>query len=134
VPVRELAEQCRIPVHFLGKICHRLTRGGILASYKGPNGGVALARPAEEIRLLQVVEAMDGLDGFGRCVLGLDACDDTLPCPLHATWCVIKLRMLDMLSGATLSDLALQLADGKAILRLTGRETVPTASGGGAGP
>ncbi len=89
VPVRTLAEDCGIPFYFLGKICHRLTRGGILDSYKGPNGGVTLARPADEITLLQVVEALDGLDGFDGCLLGLAICDNDHPCPFQVQWKVI---------------------------------------------
>jgi Rrf2 family iron-sulfur cluster assembly transcriptional regulator len=116
VPVRELARQCGIPFYFLGKICHRLTRHGILVSYKGPNGGVALARPSREVTVLQVVEAMEGLEGFERCVLGLDLCDDAYPCPLHTPWRAIKERILHMLSTKNLADLARDMAAGKSML------------------
>lgn len=118
LPVRTLAERCGIPFHFLGKICHRLTRNGILVSYKGPNGGVALARDADEILLLQIVEALDGLEGFDRCVLGLDACNDEIPCPLHHSWKGIKDRIHKMLSAKTLRQLARELNTGKTRLRL----------------
>ena len=118
VPVRTLAESSDIPFHFLGKICHRLTRAGILASYKGPNGGVSLARPASEITLFDVVRALDGAEVFERCVLGLSRCNDAAPCPLHHTWVGVRQRILQTISQATLSELATELAEGKAILRL----------------
>ncbi len=118
LPVRTLAEQTGIPFHFLGKICNRLTHSGILGSYKGPNGGVALSRRPEEIKLIQIVEALDGLEGFDRCVLGLDACDDEIPCPLHHSWRGIKTRILAMFSAKTLSELAEELSTGKTRMRL----------------
>lgn len=117
LPVRSLAEACGIPFYFLGKICHRLTRGGILDSYKGPNGGVTLARPAGEITLLQVVESLDGLECFDGCLLGLAICDNDNPCPVHADWKKIKQELLDMLSRRTLAELAAELATGRTTLR-----------------
>lgn len=45
---------------YLIKILQRLTRDGILTSIRGPSGGFRLARPADEISLLQIVEAIDG--------------------------------------------------------------------------
>jgi Rrf2 family protein len=117
VPVRELSRRCGIPFFFLGKICHRLSRGGILLSYKGPNGGVALARRPEEITLLEVIQALDGLEGFSRCVLGLEFCDSGAPCPVHDTWSRVKDRILEMLSGKNLGQLAEELGAGKTTLR-----------------
>jgi Rrf2 family protein len=49
-----------IPERFLLKVLLPLVPAGILRSVKGPNGGYALARPAKDITLLQVVEAVDG--------------------------------------------------------------------------
>jgi Rrf2 family protein len=45
---------------YLIKILQRLTRDGILSSIRGPSGGFRLARPASDISLLEIVEAIDG--------------------------------------------------------------------------
>ena len=58
--VRRIAEQEQIPAHFLAKILQELTRKGLLRSNKGPSGGFALRTPASQIRLLDLVEALDG--------------------------------------------------------------------------
>jgi Rrf2 family protein len=50
----------RIPKRFLLKVLKPLVNAQILHSIKGPNGGYTLARPADEITLLEVIEAADG--------------------------------------------------------------------------
>jgi len=117
IPVRTLAQRCSIPFHFLGKICGQLTHSGILQSHKGPNGGVALGRPMSGITLLQVVDAIDGLEQFDGCVLGLEPCSCVNPCPVHEHWAAIKASIQTMLASKTLDQLASELAQGKKTLK-----------------
>ncbi len=58
--VQTLAEKQRIPKSFLSKILARCVQAGIVRSKKGPDGGIFLARPADEISLLAVIEACEG--------------------------------------------------------------------------
>jgi Rrf2 family protein len=67
-PVKELAEREGIPQHFLGKVFQTLVRAGILSSMRGPHGGFALARPASQITLYEIVQAIDGTAALDRCV------------------------------------------------------------------
>jgi Rrf2 family protein len=55
-----VAEARDIPERFLLKVLQPLVSAGVLRSIKGPNGGYRLAKPAKQISLLQVVEAVDG--------------------------------------------------------------------------
>ncbi|NIV03877.1 MAG: Rrf2 family transcriptional regulator, partial [Calditrichae bacterium] len=71
VPIRDIAEKLDISFHFLTKILQKLTLKNIMVSYRGPNGGISLAKPAEQITLLNVIEAIDGPDLFTECILGL---------------------------------------------------------------
>src|SRR5260370_7143867 len=57
---RHIAKEEQIPAHFLAKILQELTRKGLLRSSKGPSGGFCLRLPASQIRLLDLVEALDG--------------------------------------------------------------------------
>ena len=86
VPIREIAAELKLSFHFLTKILQQLTEAGLLESYRGPNGGIALAKEASTISLLDIVKAIDGDGDFTSCVLGLAACSDKYPCPLHSTW------------------------------------------------
>lgn len=63
VPIGQVAERRRIPVQFLEQLFSTLRRAGILASHRGAKGGYTLARPAEEITVLDVVQALDGVLG-----------------------------------------------------------------------
>ena len=81
-----IAQRHSIPLAFLTKICARLAKEGILRSQRGVNGGVQLARPAEEINLLQVVEAIDGPITFNRCNRKPSECSRSRACPVHSVW------------------------------------------------
>ena len=63
VPVKELAERRGIPDQFLEQLFSTLRRDGLLTSHRGMRGGYTLARPAEEITVLEVVQALDGRIG-----------------------------------------------------------------------
>lgn len=57
---RDVAEACGIPSGHLLKILQQLVRAQILSSERGPAGGFVLRKPADEITLLEIVEAIDG--------------------------------------------------------------------------
>jgi Rrf2 family transcriptional regulator, iron-sulfur cluster assembly transcription factor len=105
VPINEIARELDISFHFLTKIFQQLTGAGLLESYRGPSGGVKLAKPASEIVLLDIVKAIDGDGLFSECVLGLEGCGTHAPCPLHATWAAQRGKLHDALEGATLESL-----------------------------
>jgi len=60
VPCRQLASQGDMPERFLLQILRNLVTSGILKSTRGVEGGYSLTRPAEQISLLEVIEAIDG--------------------------------------------------------------------------
>jgi Rrf2 family protein len=63
MPIGQVAERRGIPVQFLEQLFSTLRRAGILTSHRGAKGGYTLARPAEEISVLEVVQALDGVVG-----------------------------------------------------------------------
>lgn len=63
VPIASLADRREIPVQFLEQLFSTLRRAGFLTSQRGVKGGYMLARPAEEITVLDVVQALDGKVG-----------------------------------------------------------------------
>jgi Rrf2 family protein len=78
----ELARSTRIPEGYLAKVLRQLSRAGLVHSQRGPNGGSVLARAAEEISVLDVVQAVDPLKRIEVCPLGLRTHGANL-CPLH---------------------------------------------------
>ena len=63
VPIAQVAERRDMPVQFLEQLFSTLRRGGLLQSQRGVKGGYTLARPAERITVLEVVQALDGKVG-----------------------------------------------------------------------
>lgn len=109
VPIREVSAELGIPYHFLAKIAQALIKRNLLASTRGPNGGVRLARPANQITLHQVVLALDGPSIFEECILGLPGCGVEKPCPLHDQWAAARNRVRVMFEETTLESLAARI-------------------------
>jgi Rrf2 family protein len=63
VPIAQIAERREMPVQFLEQLFSTLRRDGLLQSQRGVKGGYTLARPPEEITVLEVVQALDGRVG-----------------------------------------------------------------------
>jgi len=63
VPIAQIAERRAMPVQFLEQLFSTLRRDGLLHSQRGVKGGYTLARPPEEITVLEVVQALDGRVG-----------------------------------------------------------------------
>ena len=63
VPIAAVAERREMPVQFLEQLFSTLRRAGLLVSQRGVKGGYTLARPAEEITVIEVVQALDGRVG-----------------------------------------------------------------------
>jgi len=116
VMVKTIAQESGIPSHFLAKILQQLARKGFLRSSKGPTGGFCLSRDPEDITLLEIVDAIDGLADFQRCPSGLDQCNDEAPCGMHDSWKELRSRIIEYLEDTTIADVARALEQKKAAL------------------
>lgn len=125
VRIQEVCEGSALPSYFVAKIFRDLVRAGILKSAKGRGGGYALARPAKEIRLFEIVDAIDGIAQYQQCVVGLEQCNDKQPCPQHEHFKAIRQRILSYLNGTTLADMSKALNKKLDILGMT----LPTIGG-----
>lgn len=105
----ELVEGTGLPRDFVAKIFQKLVRGGVLRSAKGRGGGFAFARPAQQITLMDIVQAIDGPQVLDRCVVGLERCNDQMPCPQHELYKPIRQRLKVYLTTTTMTDLAASL-------------------------
>ena len=126
-----LVEGTDLPRDFLAKIFQQLVRAGILRSSRGRGGGFALARPAHQITLLQIVEAIEGPQTMDRCVVGLAQCNDHMPCPQHDLYKPIRQRLRDYLETTTVADMAASLK-AKQAWRKINEEHCPFGGGAGA--
>jgi Rrf2 family protein len=76
-----LSERTRVPRRYLHKVLQDLTRAGLVQSRPGPGGGYSLLRAADQVTILDVVNAVAPLERIRRCPLGLRS--HTRLCPLH---------------------------------------------------
>lgn len=125
----QLAEYYDLPAPYLAKQLQALTRAGILAATTGPRGGFRLARPASEVTLLQIVEAVDGGAAPYECQEIRQRGTGALPPEQCLTPCTLARKMKEAhdawrqsLAGVSLADVIDTLPDtavGHARARIT---------------
>jgi Rrf2 family protein len=108
--VQTIAEAANISQPFLAKTIRRLVAAGLLESFRGPGGGIRLARPPHKITVLEVIDILDP-DGVvvEGCVLGLDECGGPHPCPMHERWSEIREQLRKGLENTTIAGLSTTL-------------------------
>jgi Rrf2 family protein len=105
VPAEKISQALRIPREFVSKILQDLKASGLICSVKGKSGGFYLGKNPSEIKLIDIVEAIDGLQMFDNCVLGFPECSPDAPCPVHDKWGILRDQAYQMLKAETLDQL-----------------------------
>ncbi|MDP2965790.1 MAG: Rrf2 family transcriptional regulator [Pelolinea sp.] len=98
---KDIAETQHIPPSFLAKIVSQLSIAGLIKTARGARGGVTLARPPEEVSILDVIEAIDGPILLNECTGNPRSCPFEGKCPLYEVWCETRKLIHDKLSAAT---------------------------------
>jgi Rrf2 family iron-sulfur cluster assembly transcriptional regulator len=117
VMVKHIAQQEDIPSHFLAKILQDLARKGFLRSSKGPTGGFVLRRKPEDIFLIDIVKALDGLAAYEKCVGGLAECNDQMPCGMHDSWKALRSRIMGYLERTSIAGVSIALEEKRRVLK-----------------
>lgn len=105
--IKEIAEKIGAPEAFTAKVLQKLVKKGLLRSITGPNGGFYLEdEDVKQIRLIEVVKAIDGDALFEGCGLGLPYCNAEHPCPIHSKFKEIKGDLIQMLSEKNIEEMA----------------------------
>jgi FeS assembly SUF system regulator len=98
---RDLAVQTQIPEPTASKVLKKLARAGVVVSQRGAKGGYALARPAEQTGVNEVIEAIEGPDDTTDSF-----CEYETNCGVRANWQRINVAVHKALSEITLADMA----------------------------
>jgi Rrf2 family protein len=115
----QLAEHYGLPAAYLAKQLQALVRAGVLTAVTGPRGGFRLARPADQITMLQVVEAVDGGAPFytcneirqkGRAASPPEQCREA--CGLAAKMAAAEAAWRQSLRTVTIADIVASLPGG----------------------
>jgi Rrf2 family cysteine metabolism transcriptional repressor len=115
VPLAEIAEHDGLPLAYLEHLVARLRKAGLIESRRGSRGGYMLARPATEITMAEVVEALEGSIAPIECISqnadGSVVCSrETDPdhvCPTKLLWTRVRFSIVSTLMDTTLADLLL---------------------------
>ena len=117
IGIKEIGEELDLPVHFLSKILQLLVKHNILQSTKAPHGGYYINEASRKIKLIRIIEVIDGLSFFQKCVLGMHECSDSHPCPLHDDFIIFREGLNKIFSTKTIHDLVKKVEDGNAFIR-----------------
>ena len=104
--LHDIGQAQDIPESFLAKILQSLVHSGLAVSQRGAHGGFALARPATEITMRDVIEAVDGPVALNQCVLWPEDCERSGDCELHKAWMRAQAQLMDVLGTVTLRSLS----------------------------
>ncbi|MFV0566564.1 MAG: RrF2 family transcriptional regulator [Flavobacteriaceae bacterium] len=119
VSPREIAKEINSPEAFTAKILQALVRNNIVNSTKGAHGGFDIDKAnIKNIKLIQIVKAIDGDNLFMGCGLGLDNCSEDHPCPVHHKFKVVRDELKYMVENTTLEELASNVLSGETYLKI----------------
>ncbi|MCK5137590.1 MAG: Rrf2 family transcriptional regulator [Bacteroidales bacterium] len=100
-----LHKKLKIPWPYLRQLLTSLSKSGFIKSVQGRNGGFLLQRSADQITLAEIVDAVEGLDILGTCIMGFNKCPFNHTCAMHETWETTRKSIVNILSNTTLDQL-----------------------------
>ena len=106
IAAADLADAVGTSPGFMSKILQRLSGATIVCGHRGNPRGYSLAKPAERISVLDVVESIEGSDIFERCIFWSEPCSEKDSCPLHDVWKRVRPQVRAQFSTLTVRDLA----------------------------
>lgn len=102
----EIASRQQVPETYLDQLLTTLRRAGFIRSVRGPQGGHALIRDPKEVRLSEVMTALEGSLAPIACVDDPDACTRTGGCVQREVWEQVRDATLQILESVSIGDLA----------------------------
>lgn len=106
VPTREIASAAEIPKAFVSKILQKLTRAGIVTAQRGAQGGFCLAVPADQISLLDVIDAIQDTPFATACAVDARLCSRSAACAVHPVWADLNRQIQARLRSETFNKLS----------------------------
>ncbi|HLR13857.1 MAG TPA: SUF system Fe-S cluster assembly regulator [Burkholderiaceae bacterium] len=102
----ELAATLGLGVATVAKILKQLGQGGLVNSQRGSRGGYWLARPAEQINIVQIIDALDDQPfGLTECTVSPGTCAVEPDCHIRSNWARINHIIRTTLEGVTVADM-----------------------------
>ncbi|MGF1609457.1 MAG: SUF system Fe-S cluster assembly regulator [Kiloniellales bacterium] len=108
----QISQESGLPLPTVAKLLNALARDGLITSQRGASGGYILSRPAGEISVAAIIQALEGPIALTACVTGSDEhCDVASLCPMHGNWNKVNGAIRAALDAVTLADMAMTPLD-----------------------
>jgi len=104
VPLNDIAERQGISAKYLWQVMNPLRTAGVVNVVRGAHGGYSLAKPPEQVTLLDLVEVLEGPVSIVDCVQVPENCERTLICASRTIWDEINSSLIAALRGITLAE------------------------------
>jgi FeS assembly SUF system regulator len=111
----QIADETHLELPTVSKLLKALGHAALVDSFRGVNGGYRLARPASEISLADIVEALEGPIGMTECSLAEGHCDRESQCGVRGSWQRISSVLDSTLRAVSLAEMLTPLPPGRKI-------------------
>ena len=106
IPLKDIARRQEISLHYLEHLIAPLITAGLVRSTRGARGGVLLVKPPSQIKLSEVIQALEGSIAPVECVRDPGLCQRSALCASRDVWSELMEAMVQVLDSTTLEDLA----------------------------
>ncbi len=108
VSVKEMAENFELSFDFLSKNLQQLQRAGLVQSQQGKRGGYQLAKPASEVSVADVLQAIEGKQALVRCLSEADDCSCEVQenCTIKDPILKIQHKIDEVLASISIAEMA----------------------------
>jgi len=114
IGIKQISKDLDIPTPFLGKIMQSLAKHKLLSSTKGPHGGFGLGKNPKDILLMDIVEIIDGMDSFHKCIIGVKYCSEQEhPCAVHSRYAQLREEVRKVFESETIERIVEDVKKGK---------------------
>jgi len=115
---QQIAEATLVPAGYLAKVMQSLGRGGLVTGQRGKRGGFLLARPAEKMSVLEVINTVEPIQRIRECPLGIASHGAHL-CPLHKRLDAAMAMIESAFRETSIADLLAEPSKSKPLCRIT---------------
>jgi Rrf2 family protein len=103
--VDEIFNKLQIPYRYLRKLMTNLTKSELIISVQGKSGGYRISRKIEDVKLLEIVTAVDPDYISGQCFFGFDNCALQTACAMHDKWTGVRTNIRNILENTSLANI-----------------------------
>lgn len=104
--VSEIAAHVSVGAATVSKVLKRLVQTGLVTSHRGAKGGYSLARPAGNISMVEIIDALEGPVSLTECGSSPGVCSQESSCSIRGNWQLINGAVRGALAGITLAEMA----------------------------